>query len=105
MKHLAIQPHELRELLDSDKDIVLIDVRPAEERAVFSIEDSVWIPAMDLPPQVYRLFELGQLVVFCNYGDRSHGIAKWLRNLGIDIRFLCGGAERFVSGGNGQAKL
>ena len=91
-------------MLDSDKDIVLIDVRPAEERAVFLIEDSVWIPAMDLPPQVHRLFALGQLVVFCNYGDRSRAVAKWLRTIGIEAQFLIGGAQRFGSGGNGQAK-
>ncbi len=105
MNHLAIHPHELRELLESDKDIVLIDVRPAEERAVFSIEDSLWIPAMDLPPQVRRLFSLGHLVVFCKYGDRSLKVAKWLRKLGINTQFLIGGAARFVSGGKGQAKL
>lgn len=101
MNQLAIPPEELWKELASEEGPILIDIRREEERNLCRIEKSLWIPVLDLPLQVDRLFGLGQLVVFCHYGVRSREIAKWLRELGIAARFLTGGAASFISDENG----
>lgn len=105
MNNLAIHPVELRKLLQNEEEVVLIDIRPKRENQWFTIEEAICLPELELPQQIHRLQNLGRLVVFCHDGKRSRQVAQWMGGLDMDVRFLVGGVEQFVSEESGPAKF
>lgn len=80
---LLIDREYLRQVRSSGGQVVVVDVRTAEEYAAGTAEGAIHIPAADLPSKVAE-FPTGALVVtVCNHGGpRSCGAAEQLRALG-----------------------
>lgn len=89
---------ELRERLDRGEPLVLLDIRPREERAEWTIPESRWVDAyhavkggdfrpldaLNLPAEV-------PVVVICAAGKTSALAAEYLRSRGIEAHSLEGG--------------
>ncbi len=98
---LEVQPEELRELLEARNDVLLIDVRQAQELADAGlIEGSLHIPSQDLPHRLEDLDKEKVTVVYCRLGGRSMDAAMFMREKGFtDVRSLGGGLVGWQSDG------
>jgi rhodanese-related sulfurtransferase len=98
---MELQPGELRELLDSGNEFLLIDVRQAQELASNGlIEGAVHIPSQDLPHRIDDLDKAQPTVVYCHLGGRSMDAAMFLVEKGFtDVKSLGGGIVRWQSDG------
>ncbi len=68
-------------------DLVLVDVRPREERAVATIPGAISREAFESDPERWRG---RRVVVFCTVGARSGAYARALLRQGWDVRNLEG---------------
>jgi rhodanese-related sulfurtransferase len=78
-----IERRELRERLNRGVELVLIDVRSAEEFAASHIDGAINIPANELVARIGEVPRNGAIVTVCNFGGaRSCGAAEQLQGLG-----------------------
>ncbi len=88
-----INPRELQELLPRQSDVVLLDVRNADERARGHIKGSLHLPVGDLLRRIETLEKHRSrlIVVYCQTGSRSLAAAATLRKHGFQVANLKGG--------------
>lgn len=88
-----IKPEEAKKLLDSDEEIVLIDVRTPAEYAEKHIPASTLIPVDQIEKEVPSKISNKdtQIIVYCRSGSRSVAAAKALVNMGYTNVYNLGG--------------
>ncbi len=85
---------QLRERLNP-RELVVIDVRSAEEFAIGHIDGAINIPAGELPSRIGELPSNTTIVTVCNLGGaRSCGAAQQLRDFGCSSVFVLRGGFR-----------
>lgn len=77
MKEVTVQ--ELREALDKQIDLQLIDVRELHENRLSNIGGDL-IPMASIPYQIERISRNKMIVFYCRSGGRSANIIQWLEN-------------------------
>lgn len=98
----AVRVDDLVAELAADTDLVLVDVRTADEYTEGFIEGAINIPLQELPQHLDLLPDLNQnIVVYCGSGHRS-AIAMTALNLFgyTNVRSLVGGFGPWSSAGN-----
>ncbi|MBS1860030.1 MAG: rhodanese [Acidobacteria bacterium] len=75
-------PAEIRRRLDRGEDLLLIDVREAEELAIASIEGALPRPLSRAAEWLDTLPREGEIVIFCHHGIRSMHAALALAQRG-----------------------
>lgn len=92
---LDVTPLEVRERLDGQQDLRLIDVREPEEHAICRIEGARLIPMRSIPAYLQELDDDGPpIVIFCHHGVRSLSVADWLRRQGLaNCQSMSGGID------------
>ncbi len=88
-----VSPKEGKEMLDSDKNILLLDVRTPEEFAQGRINGSVLMPDYDVPllaPERIKDKDK-KIIVYCRSGARSNGAARKLVSMGYTNVYDMGG--------------
>lgn len=88
----GIQWHELAAAAGT-----LIDVRTPAEHAAGHIPGSLNVPVDELRERLADL-PAGQLIVYCQVGQRGHTAAALLSGLGRDVRNLDGGYRTWTAG-------
>ena len=96
--HEAIElgPGLVKQMLDADEDVTLLDCRLPKEKAVAEIDGAVFIPMQELADRVEELDDVmdRKLVVFCHAGVRSMKVALFLRERGFeDVWSMAGGID------------
>lgn len=92
MPHL-MQPTELKQLMDENIPLQLVDVRQEEELKIARI-GGIHIPLHELPTRYVELDPELLTVVICHMGVRSARAAGLLLSLGFrDVRNLSGGID------------
>jgi rhodanese-related sulfurtransferase len=95
---LEIAPREVQERLARDDKFLFVDVREQWEYETSRIEGAVLIPLREIPGNLQRLTEAGDLVLFCHHGVRSLDAATWLRSQGVEsAQSMSGGIERWAT--------
>ena len=94
----AISPSELRDKLQ-DEQLLLLDVREADEYVRCHIEGSVHIPLSEISHQLNDLVGTKQIAIICHHGIRSMQVAQLLADTGrYDKIFnLSGGIDAWAS--------
>jgi rhodanese-related sulfurtransferase len=69
----------------------LIDIRVAEETAVWQVNIGLRIPAPELPTRLDELHKDKLLVVACPHTDRSNMARSYLAAKGYNVKYLQGG--------------
>ena len=99
MAGFEIEPREAQQMLKSDGEAVIIDVREPEEFAQARMEPAKLIPMGSIPAALGELEALADestLLVLCHHGVRSLQVAAWLRERGIeDCYSIAGGIDRW----------
>lgn len=91
-----ISPGDVKQRLDREEDVVLLDVREPEELAIASLPSAVHIPMGQIAARVGELDPQREIVVFCHHGMRSAQVAQFL----LEHRFprvlnLAGGIDQW----------
>ena len=94
----AVTPSELRELMDSERKPVLVDVREPFE---VEISDLPWetklIPLNEVVNRVHELSSADEIVMFCRSGARSAQSTEFLQSIGFTkVRNLTGGINAYA---------
>ena len=93
-----ITPVELKERLDRDDDLVLLDVREPHEYAIADLPEvgQLRIPMRQVADRVAELDPATDLVVYCRSGARSGRLAAFLLANGFErVWNLKGGVLRW----------
>jgi rhodanese-related sulfurtransferase len=93
-----IAPEELKTLLESNSDIVVLDCREPWEFGTASIAGSKHIPMNDIPARFNEELDPEKhIVVICHHGVRSMNVTAWLRQQGFEkVQSLRGGIDRWA---------
>ncbi len=92
-----ITPEELKQKLENDEDIVLIDVREPHEYEINRIPGSKLIPLSKLPEKVNELDQTREIVLYCKMGGRSARAVQFLREIGFTrVKNLAGGIDAWI---------
>lgn len=93
-----LTPAELQQRLADGEDLVVLDVREDEERAVCAIEGSLHIPMGELSLRHVELDPDRATVCVCHHGVRSAHVASALAGMGFDQLYnLTGGIDRWAA--------
>ncbi|MGH7863942.1 MAG: rhodanese-like domain-containing protein [Candidatus Binataceae bacterium] len=89
-----IEPAELKRRIDRGDDILILDVREAEEIAHARFPGAVHLPMGELPSRISQLDSDREIVVVCHHGIRSAQVAAYLASMGFErVSNLSGGIE------------
>jgi len=95
IKHISAE--DLKQLIDTGKSIVLLDVRtPAEHTGPLgNLKGSLLIPLQELAKRYEELtiHKEKQIIIYCRSGNRSQVAAKILQDKGFDVVNLVGGMK------------
>ena len=100
MDDLKILPKELKKKLDSNEDLILLDVRTTKEYEITHIKNSKLIPIDQLKERLNELPKDKEIVTYCHHGVRGMEAAKMLKANGFKkVKSLVGGLDvwsRFI---------
>ena len=88
-----LTPQELKEKLDSNADVLLIDIREDWEREEYNI-GGVHIPMGEIPSKLSEIPKDKEVVLYCEKGIRSTITIQRLETLGFhNLINLSGGMK------------
>jgi rhodanese-related sulfurtransferase len=87
-----IGPRQLQERLAASTDIVLLDVREADEREISKLPNDVHISMGEIAGRLSELDLGAEIVVYCRTGNRSGRVAEYMAQAGFqNVSNLAGG--------------
>ena len=93
----AVTVKQLKERLDSEDGVFVLDVREPQEYKICRIPGSTLIPLGDLPHRLHELEGRDDMVVHCKSGVRSKKAVKLLREAGFNrVKNLQGGILQWI---------
>jgi rhodanese-related sulfurtransferase len=96
LANIEITPREVKDLLARREKFLFVDVREKWEYDTSRIEGTTLIPLGEIPSNLARLEEAGEVVLLCHHGIRSLDAAAWLRSQGVEgARSMAGGIDRW----------
>ncbi|MBF0469804.1 MAG: rhodanese-like domain-containing protein [Gammaproteobacteria bacterium] len=92
--------HELNEMRESGKDLILLDVRTPQEVAQGIIPGATHLPLHLLPLQLKQLDRQQEVIFYCRTGARSAQACAFCQNQGSDnVLNLRGGIVAWARAG------
>ena len=92
-----ISPRELKQKLDENESVFLLDVREPSEYDIVHLEGAQLIPLNTLPHHVDSLPSDQEIVVYCHHGTRSLYATAYLQQNGFrDTKNLAGGIDQWA---------
>ncbi len=93
----VLTPAELRQRLERGDDLVVLDVREAEELVICAFEGAVHIPLSELSVRVSELDPDRPTICVCHHGIRSANVALALEQMDFaELYNLAGGVDRWA---------
>lgn len=89
----SISQDKAKDMLDSGRNVILIDVRPPEEHKELHIHNSISLPLDRLTSEIFDVVEdkSTEILVYCHSGIRAFFACKELVSLGYINVFNMGG--------------
>lgn len=88
---------ELKNHINDDMALLLLDVRETWEYEICAIPDSINIPMSLIPSSIEKLDKDDHIVVICHHGMRSMSVAQFLVSNGYsNITNLSGGIHAWA---------
>lgn len=92
-----LSPQELEARMVVEPELVVLDVRPTEERSIATLPGSVHIPASQLVRRIDELDPDAPTVVLCHFGIRSMAATALLLERDFDdVCSLTGGIDLYA---------
>ncbi len=83
MKIDQVSVEKLRQRMQSEEDLFLLDVREPFEVELASIEGAISIPMGEILQRLEEIPRDCPVFVLCHHGIRSQQVAQWLSSQGI----------------------
>jgi len=97
----SINSEELRQMLEENSEIVLLDVRTEQEfnGELGHMDGAILIPLQSLENRYHELYESKDktIIVYCRSGHRSTTASEFLIGKGFKIKNLSGGIKAWNS--------
>ncbi|MHB8339365.1 MAG: rhodanese-like domain-containing protein [Ignavibacteriaceae bacterium] len=71
-------PVEIKEILDKEKNIRLVDVREEWEYQIVKLENSELMPLSNFGDHLSKLSPDEKIIVYCHHGTRSYAVCNYL---------------------------
>lgn len=95
---MEISVDEFKEIKDSRKNVLILDVREPHEYEICSIEGSKLIPLGELSIRINELDTADEIIVHCHTGMRSLQATRLLRGMGFKkSKSLAGGIDAWAN--------
>jgi rhodanese-related sulfurtransferase len=95
--NIEIAPRDVKDFLARGGKLFFVDVREKWEYDTARIEGATLIHLRDIPANLARFEDAGDIVLFCHHGMRSLDAAVWLRSQGLEgARSMAGGIDRWA---------
>jgi rhodanese-related sulfurtransferase len=92
-----ISVQELKQKLDQNAPILLLDVREPHEYEFVHLQSAQLIPLNELPQHGDALDRDAEIVIYCHHGQRSMYAAAYLYQNGFqNIKSLTGGIDQWA---------
>lgn len=92
-----ITPSELKQKLDENESVLLLDVREPSEYNIVHLEDAQLIPLNTLPHHIDNLPTDQEIIVYCHHGQRSFYATAYLHQNGFtEAKNLIGGIDQWT---------
>ncbi|WP_375581469.1 rhodanese-like domain-containing protein [Marivirga tractuosa] len=93
----CMEPEELKEALNKNEVIQIIDVKNKDEYENAHIPEAINIPLDELSEKISKLDKSTYYVTVCGKGGgRSVEAAKTLKEAGLSAIWLCGGTNKWL---------
>lgn len=93
----SIEPAALARRIAEGAELVLLDVRQAEEVLLVRMKGARHVPLQELPARLGELDPRAELVCICHHGLRSAHAAAFLLQQGFErVLNLAGGIDRWA---------
>ena len=93
-----ISPRELKQKLDQNESVLLLDVREPSEYDIVHLEGARLIPLNTLPNHIESLPPDQEIAVYCHHGQRSLYATAYLHQNGFtDTKNLIGGIDQWAA--------
>ena len=94
MLYEEINVQELKEMIDSKSNFILLDVRSDNEVLVSKINSSIHIPMHEIPNRLNEIDKDKLVIVQCKLGQRSAKVCEFLiENNYKNVKNLIGGIK------------
>jgi rhodanese-related sulfurtransferase len=92
-----ISVEELVRKHEADPNLVLVDVRDADELETVNVAWARWIPLPELPQRLGELDKNAEIALMCHHGGRSARAAAFLRAQGFTrVYNVDGGVDAYA---------
>ncbi len=93
-----ISPAELKQRLDADAPLLLLDVRETVEYDIVHLQGAKLIPINTLPNHIQDLPADTEIIVYCHHGTRSLYATAYLHQNGFaEAKNLSGGIDQWAT--------
>ena len=93
-----ISPQALKQKLDANESVLLLDVREPSEYDIVHLKDAQLIPLNTLPHHIDSLPSDQEIIVYCHHGQRSLYAVAYLQQNGFaDAKNLIGGIDQWAT--------
>ena len=93
-----ISPQELKQKLDENDSVFLLDVREQSEYDIVHLDDAQLIPLNTLPHKIDSLPSDQEIIVYCHHGQRSLYATTFLHQNGFtEAKNLTGGIDQWAA--------
>ena len=86
-----VTPEEVEEIIENNKDTIVIDVREDEEVETGMIGSAEHIPMQQIPQEVENLDKEKEYILVCRSGARSMNVALYMKEQGFKVSNMVGG--------------
>lgn len=94
---MEITLEELKSVLNSGRQVIIIDVREPAEHEICHLTNAKLIPLGDLPKRITELNPKDFIVLYCHHGTRSAQATLWLTRNGFkNVKNLQGGIDAWA---------
>ena len=97
---LEITCEEVKLMLDTGDEMLLLDCRETEEHEVVKLKGATLLPMSELMDRVGEIadFQTKPVAVYCHHGGRSLQVTQWLRENGFThAASMAGGIDRWAT--------
>ncbi len=93
-----ISPQELRQKLDENRAVFLLDIREQSEYDFVHLEGVRLVPLNTLPQHLGSIPSDKEIVVYCHHGQRSLYVTAYLHQNGYtDVKNLTSGIDQWAA--------
>ncbi|MBI5307511.1 MAG: rhodanese-like domain-containing protein [Planctomycetes bacterium] len=95
-----VSPKEAKELIGSENEVFLLDVRTKEEYNESHIKTAQHLPVQELEQNIDKIPKDRKVVVYCASGKRSARACEILKNKGLKALYnIEGGIRQWIADG------